>query len=274
MLQYEFMRMALMAGLLLSIAVPLVGSTAVYKRLSMSGDALAHTSLAGVAIGLACGFSPLIVSVIICVIAFLIMEFLRRKFPRFSELGVAIVLSAGIGIAGIASSFTSSANFDAYLFGSILLVDSSSLWFIVGLVIAVVAFYVVFYWPIFFTVYDEEEAKTRGIPVEAIDFFQSLLTALTIAVSAKIIGSLIVSSLMVVPVATALQLKKNYKTTLWVSILFSFASVLLGLVVSYYQGLRPGATIVIVSLAFLVLAMIYEFLKKKYLRLRMKKRER
>jgi len=258
MLQYEFMRLAFVAGLMLGIAIPLVGSTNVYKRLSMSGDALAHTSLAGVAIGLAAGFSPLVSSIIFCVVAFLIIEFLRRRFPRFSELGVAIVLSFGIGVAGIASSFASSANFDSYLFGSILLIGWEELAAIGALLIAVVVFYIFFYWRIFYLVYDEDEARINGIGVSLISFFQSLLTALTIAISAKIIGSLIVSSLLVVPVASAILLNQSYKKTLFLSVLFSLASVIVGLVVSFYWDFRPGATIVVSSLVFLIATMLFQ----------------
>jgi zinc transport system permease protein len=262
MLQYEFMRIAFIAGVMLGIAIPLVGSTNVYKRLSMSGDALAHTSLAGVAIGLAAGLNPTILSIVFCILAFLVIEFMRKRFPRFSELGVALVLSAGIGIAGIASSFTSSANFDSYLFGSILLVDWDEIAIIGTLLMAVVVFYVFFYWRIFAVVYDEEEASINRVKVGILNFVQSLLTALTIAVSAKIIGSLIVSSLMVIPVAAALQIGHSYKTTLFYAVAFSLTSVIIGLIISYYWGLRPGATIVVVSLALLLLAMAYRQIKK------------
>ncbi len=257
MLDFEFMRMALAAGIMLGLTIPLIGLTNVYKRLSMSGDALAHTSLAGVAIGLAAGLNPLFSSVAFCVVAFLIIEFLRRRFPRFSEIGVAVVLSAGIGIAGIASSFTSSANFDSYLFGSILLIGWDDLLIVGILLLAVLAFYFLFYWRIFAMVYDEDEAKSNGIKIGGLNFVQSLLTALTIAISAKIIGSLIVSSLMVIPVASAMQIGKSYKRTGLLSVALSLFSVIGGLIGSYYWGLRPGATIVMVSLLFLIVAFLF-----------------
>jgi len=262
MFQYEFMRLALGAGLLLSIIIPLVGSTNVYKRLSMSGDALAHTSLAGVAVGLASGLSPLVLSIAFCVGAFLVIEILRKRFPRFSELGVAVVLSLGIGVAGIASSFASSANFDAYLFGSILLIGWEEIIWVLALFIAVIAFYSVFYWSVFAVVYDEEEAKIAGLKVNAINYVQSLLTALTIAISAKIIGSLIVSSLLVVPVASALSFNVGYRKTMIWSIVFSFVSMMVGLTLSFYFSLRPGAAIVIVSIVFLVLSFSVQFFVK------------
>lgn len=258
MFQFEFMRLAFVVGIILAVTIPLVGSTTVFKRLSLSGDALAHTSLAGVAIGLAAGLNPLLISIITCIIAFLIIELIRKKFQKYSELGVAVVLSAGIGIAGIMSSFTTAANFDSYLFGSIVLISSLELWLVIGLFVAVVLFYVVFYDQILSVLYDEAEARTKGINTNFINVAQALLMSITIAISAKTIGSLVVSSLMVLPVAASLQISRSYRTTIVSSILFSLFSVITGLTISYYADLRPGATIVMVSIGVLICCMAYK----------------
>mgnify|MGYP000879911242 FL=1 len=256
MFQSSIMVMAFVVGTLLAVAIPLVGSTAVFKRLSNTGDALAHTSLAGVAIGLACGLNPLITSVIACVVSILIIELIRKKFSKFSELGVAVVLSAGIGIAGIMTSYTKVSNFDSYLFGSILLIDNLELYLVIGIFALDVLFYVFFHKQIFATIYNEEEAKVQGINTSLINFIQSLLLALTIALSAKTIGSLVVSSLIVLPIATALQFKKNYLVTILISIGFSLVSTFLGLTGSYYLDYKPGSTIVIVAVIFLVICLL------------------
>lgn len=268
MFNYEFMRLAFAAGLLLSVILPLVGSTTVYKRLSMSGDALAHSSLAGVAIGLVSGLSPLLFSILFCVVSFLMIELLRKRFPRFSELGVAIVLSLGIGLAGLLSNFVSSANFDAYLFGSILLVGWEEMVAVIFLFASAVLFYGIFYWRIFAVGFDEDEARLQGLKPQIFEFFQSLLIALTIAISAKIIGSLVVSSLLVVPVASAIALGKGYKATMIWSILFSVTAMAAGLTVSFYWGLRPGACIVMISLGFLFLLLAFRKLPKAAMRLK------
>ncbi len=256
MFQSSIMVMAFVVGTLLAVAIPLVGSTAVFKRLSNTGDALAHTSLAGVAIGLACGLNPLITSVIACVVSILVIELIRKKFSKFSELGVAVVLSAGIGIAGIMTSYTKVSNFDSYLFGSILLIDNLELYLVIGIFALDVLFYVFFHKQIFATIYNEEEAKVQGINTSLINFIQSLLLALTIALSAKTIGSLVVSSLIVLPIATALQFKKNYLVTILISIGFSLVSTFLGLTGSYYLDYKPGSTIVIVAVIFLVICLL------------------
>ena len=256
MFDYQFMRYAVLAGLMLGLIIPLLGSTTVFKRLSLSGDALAHTSLAGVAIGLAAGLNPLVISMVSCVVAFMIIELFRKKFQKYSELGVAIVLSAGIGLAGLISSFVSATNFDSYLFGSIILIDGWELWLIGGISVAVVVFYALFYRQIFAAVYSEDEAKANGVKTNWVNLAQAFLTAVAVALSAKTIGSLVVSSLMVIPVAASLQVNKSYRGTLLFSVVISLASVMAGLTISYYAGLRPGATIVMVSIAVLILIML------------------
>jgi len=266
------MQMAFAVGLLLAITIPLVGSTAVYKRLSMTGDALAHSSLAGVAIGLAAGFNPLLTSVLVCIVSILIIELIRKRFSKFSELGVAVVLSAGIGIAGIMTSYTKVGNFDSYLFGSILLVDKLELYLVIGLFVIVGLFYLFFHKQIFATIYNEEEAKVQGIHTGIINFVQSLLLALTIALSAKTIGSLVVSSLIVLPIATALQFKKNYLSSLIIAIIASVLSTFIGLTGSYYLDYKPGSTIVVVAVILLLICLfgsaLVSFIKTKNSRLK------
>lgn len=260
MLTYSFMRVAFIVALLLSISVPLVGSSAVYKRLSSSGDALAHSSLAGVAIGLASGLNPLLLSIICCVVSFIIIELLRRKFNKFSEIGVAVVLSAAIGISGILSSFSSSSNFDSYLFGSILLITNTELYITIGLTLVIVLFSLLFYPQIFSMLYSESESKVSGIKVNVLTFVQDLLLSITIAIGAKIVGSLVVSSLVVLPTAIALQLKKGYKLTMIFSLIASIVAMLSGLTIAYYLDLKPGATIVSVMVLLLLAVLFYRFI--------------
>ena len=257
MLTYKFMQIAFVVAILLGISIPLVGSSAVFKRLSSSGDALAHSSLAGVAIGLAAGLNPLLISIITCIVSFFIIELFRKKFNKYSEVGVAVVLSAAIGIAGILSSFTSASNFDSYLFGSILLISDTELYITIGLTVVIVLFSVIFYPQIFAMLYSVNESKVSGIKVNLLTFVQDLLLSITIAIGAKIVGSLVVSSLVVLPTAIALQMKKGYKFTMIASVLFSVGAMISGLVIAYYANLKPGATIVTVSVALLLLMIIY-----------------
>lgn len=256
MLTYKFMQIAFIVCILLGVIIPLLGSSVVFKRLSSSGDALAHSSLAGVAIGLASGLNPLFISIIACIISFFIIELLRKKFNKFSEMGVAVVLSGAIGLAGILSSFTTSSNFESYLFGSILLISDNELYLCIGLFIIVTLFSIIFYNQIFASLYSESESKVAKINVNLIQFIQDLLFSITIAISAKVVGSLVVSSLVVLPTAIALQFKKGYRFTLFFSIFISIFIMTIGLTISYYANLKPGATIVMFAICILIFIFI------------------
>ncbi|MBQ9266487.1 MAG: metal ABC transporter permease [Bacilli bacterium] len=264
MLTYSFMQIAFVVAILLGISLPLIGSGIVYKRLSSSGDALAHSSMAGVAIGLVSGLNPLLVSVIICIVSFLIIELLRKKFSKFSEIGVVVVLSTAIGIAGILSNYAKASNFDSYLFGSIILISTNELIATIALTILVLTFTLVFSRQFFACLYSEDEAKTSGIKTNAYNFIHSLLLSITIAVGAKIVGSLVVSSMVVLPTAIALQFKKGYKTTLIISVIASVFAMLSGLTISYYADWASGATIILVTIVILIFAFLYRFIKEKF----------
>ena len=253
MLTYEFMRIALVVSILIGITLPLLGSGVVYKRLSSSGDALAHTSLAGVAIGLAAGFNPLITSIIACIVSCLIIELLRKKFSKFSEIGVVVVLSIGVGIAGILSTYTSATNFESYLFGSILLINTWEFILVIVITCVVVLLSILFYSPFLSILYSEEEAKAKGIKVGLFNFFHSLILSIVVAIGAKVVGSLVVSSLLVLPIASAMQFKKGYKWTLIIGVIIGVISMVSGLTISYYGNFRPGATIVLIAVAILLL---------------------
>lgn len=256
MFNYEFIRIAFIVGTLLAIIIPLIGQTCVLKRLSTTGDALSHTALFGVALGLVCGSSPLVIAIICCIVASLIIELIRHKFSKYAEISVAIVMSLSIALAAILSNFTSSANFSSYLFGSILLIGNAEL--IATCIIFVIAlvFYIGFYNQIKYLSYNETQARLDGVNVDFINIFQTIITAVIIAIASKVIGALMVSALMVIPYAASIQLTRSYKRSMLWSICFSFLSVTIGLTFSYYLNLQPGGTIVIIAVIILVLTML------------------
>lgn len=257
MLNYSFMRYAFVVGIMLSLIIPLVGQTAVLKRLSTKGDALSHTALLGVAIGLVCGTNPLFIAVISCIVASIVIEYIRRKFNKYAELSVAIVMSASIALAAILSNYSSGNSFNSYLFGSILLIRKVELIFTIIIFILTLVFYIGFYHQIMYITYNETQARLDGVKVGIINILETILTAVIIAVSSKIIGALMVSALMVIPYATSMQLTKSYKKGMIISCILSLISMLVGLTVSYYADLQPGGTIVICSVLFLIIAMIF-----------------
>ncbi len=256
---YEFMRRAFIVGTLLSIILPCVGLTVVLKRLSMVGDTLAHSSLAGVALGLVFGFNPLIGSIFACILAGFSIEFIRNKLKAYQEISTVIILAFSIGIAGIFSSFMNNTNaISSYLFGSIVSIDDKEFVLVILVFVIVLAIYKFIYRQLYLCVLDSKFAKFLGVNVKLINFLFTFISAIAISISAKTIGSLIVSSLLVLPVITAMQFSRSYKGTLILSIVFSLFSVNLGLFISYYYDLKPGSVIVL----FLVFVLLIAFIIK------------
>jgi zinc transport system permease protein len=253
-LAYGFMQRAFLVGILLALVIPCIGIVIVLRRLSMIGDALAHTSLAGVAAGLVFGFNPILGAIVASVAAALSIEAIRKKIPKFSELAIAIVLSAGIGLAGVLSGFVkSTANFHSFLFGSIVAVSNFELILILVISLVVLATFLLLSKELFLLAYDEQMARLAGVPVRTVNFVFTLMTAVTISIAARTVGALIVSSMLVVPVACAMQLGRSYRQTVWLAVLFALTFTVGGLFIAYYAGLKPGGTIVLTGVAGLVL---------------------
>ena len=253
-LEYDFMRRAFIVGILLAIIIPCIGIVVVLKRLSMISDALSHSSLAGVAAGLILGINPIVGAVITCVVSALSIEVIRKKIPRYSEMSIAIVMSAGIGLAGVLSGFVkSAANFNSFLFGSIVAITDFELYMVVGISATVLALFILLYRELFYVAFDEQGARLAGIPVQTVNFIFTLLTAVTVSIAARTVGALVVSSLMIIPVACAMQYGKSYKQTVLYGVSFAVTFTIIGLVISYYGGLKPGGTIVLTGVATLIL---------------------
>ena len=262
--EYDFMRKAFAVGILLAVIIPCVAVVMVLRRLSMIGDALSHTSLAGVAVGLIFNINPVLAAVLSCILAALGIEAVRKRLPRFSEMSIAIISSAGVGLAGILSGFVkNAAAFNSFLFGSIVAISDFEVALVVGISIAVLLTFILLYKELFFITFDEEAARLAGVPVKGINFVFTILTAVTVSVAARTVGALIVSSIMVVPVACAMQFAKSYKQTVVYSVCFAVGFTVAGLFIAYYAGLKPGGTIVIIGVAVLALVFLLKGLFKK-----------
>ena len=262
--QYAFMRRAFFAGILLAAVIPCIGQVVVLKRLSMIGDALSHASLAGVAGGLLMGVNPIVGAVAASILAALGIEGVRKKLPRYSEMAVAVVMSAGVGLAGVLSGFVSStAGFNSFLFGSIVAISDFEMLLVTGISILVLLTILLLYKELFSMCFDERSARLSGVPVNLVNFIFVILTALTVSIAARTVGALIVSSLMVVPVACGMQVGKSYRGTFLSSIGFAIAFTTAGLFLSYYCKLRPGGTIVLVGVLTLVILLAVNGLSGK-----------
>jgi zinc transport system permease protein len=257
--QYDFMRRAFVVGVLLAIMIPCIGVVVVLRRLSMIGDALSHASLAGVAAGLLMGANPIVGSVTACVVSALGVEAIRKKIPRYAELSIAVALSAGVGLAGILSGFLpGSAGFNSFLFGSIVAITDFELGLVVAISVLVTAAFFLLYKELLSITFDERGARLSGVAVGLINFVFTLLTAVAISVAARTVGALMVSSLMVIPVISAMRVARSYRGVIGWAVCFAVLCTLVGLMVSYYLGLRPGATIVITGVVCLLVILSYK----------------
>ncbi|HOJ09080.1 MAG TPA: metal ABC transporter permease [Clostridiales bacterium] len=255
--QYEFMRNAFIVGLLISIIIPCIGVVVVLKRLSMMGDTLSHISLAGVAAGLVAGVNPVAGAVTFSILASFGIEKIRKSFSQYAEISLAIIMAAGIGLAGILSGFVkNSSAFTSFLFGSIVAVSRFELLTVIILSVVVLFAFIFMYRDLFCITFDEESAKLAGIAVARVNFIFMLLTAIVISISARTIGTLVVSSLMIVPVASSMLISKSYKETVIYSIVFAVISTISGLIISFYADVKPGATIVLTGVIILLLVML------------------
>ena len=167
-------------------------------------------------------------------------------------------MSAGIGLTAVLSGFITngSTNINSFLFGSIVAINDFELYLTIGLGIAVIITSILLYKELFFVTFDEEAAKLAGVPVGGINLVLMLLTAVTVSVASRIVGALMISSLLVIPVAAAMMIAKSYKQTIWWSIAFAEFFTVAGLFISYYLDLRPGGSIVLLGVVFLIVIMV------------------
>lgn len=263
MLSYEFMQKAFIVGIALSLIMPLIGMVIVLRRLSMVGDSLSHSSLAGITAGLAFGFNPIVGAVASTLLAAFGIEAVRKRMPRYSDMAIAIITSAGLGLTGILTSFVKdSTSFNSFLFGSIVTITTFEL----GLVLALALVVFLSLWflsrELFIISLDPRSAIISGIPVGLVNTVFTILIALTIAIASRTVGALIVSSIMVIPVASAMQIASSYKKTRTLALVLAVFSTIVGLSISFYLGLKPGASIVMVEVLILIISLVYKGLKK------------
>lgn len=261
-IQYDFLRNTFFTGLLIGVIAPLLGTFLVVRRLSLLADALSHVTLAGIAFGLfiekkmATPFiTPLYSGMAFSVGGSILIEKLREVYKAYQEISIPIILSGGVGLSVIFISLANGFNNDLfnYLFGSVSAVSKNDFLTILGISVFIIIMIFVFYKELVTLSFDEEHAIVSGIHSKRIHFLFIVLTALVIASSIRIVGVLLVSALMTLPVATAMRLAKSFKQLMFLSILFGEIAVVIGLISGYYLSIPPGGTIVMVSIFLLLL---------------------
>lgn len=259
--QYGFILRGLEAGILIAIIAPFIGMFLVLRRYSLIADTLSHVSLAGVAIGLLFNINPILTAIGASVISSFLIERLRISKAVYGESALAIFLSGSLALAIVLISLAHgfSADLFSYLFGSIVTVKQSDVYIIAILGFIVITLLVAFYKELVYVTFDEEAARVSGIPTKFINILLITLTALTVSLAIPIIGILLISALIVVPVVTALQFKTSFKKTIIIAELISISSVFLGIITAYYLDLSTGGTIVLITIAIFTLVMLTKY---------------
>ena len=264
MLHYAFMQNAFIVSFFIGILCPLIGIFLVLRRYSLIGDTLAHASLAGITLGLVSGINPMLGAFVFTSAAGAFIEALRSSFKEYSDLILSIVLSLSVGIAiTVMSSGLIRTNAEAYLFGSILTVAFTDVITAIVLSCFSVAVLTLLYHKLIYITFDEEIAYVIGIRVKVINYVFSVLVAATIAVSIKIVGILVLSSMIALPVAAALQLHTSFKKTVFFSICFGITDIMLGLICSYYLDVAPGGFTALISVLTLLFVLIFKKLRRR-----------
>lgn len=253
--QYEFMIRALIAGGVIGLIAPLIGSHLVVRGYSLLADTLSHVALAGVAIGLLLGTQPVPVAVLATVIAAIGIQYLSQHKTVYGESILAIVLSSSLALAVVLMSASNSLNVDllSFLFGSITTVSTVDLYYIVALGAVVVITLFTLYKELFLISFDEDVAQAGGISVGFINGILLVLAAITVALAMRVVGVLLIGALVVIPVVTAQQRGTGFRNSLIVSVILSLVAVYSGIILSYYLDIATGGTIVLVALGFFIL---------------------
>ncbi|KKP85000.1 MAG: ABC-type transporter, integral membrane subunit [Candidatus Moranbacteria bacterium GW2011_GWF2_35_54] len=254
--EYDFILRGIVAGLIIGVVVPLIGIFLVLKRYSLIADTLAHVSLAGVALGLFFGLNPIVTALGSSVVASVAIEKLRNTKKIYGESALALFLSGSLALAVVILSLARgfNANLFSYLFGSIVTVGIKDVYLILILAVITAVVLFIFFKELLYTTFDEDSAKVSGIQTEKINIILIVLTSLAVSLAIPIVGVLLISALIVIPVITALQLKKDFfRTILWAEF-FSLFSIM-------NLNLSTSGTIVLVMLAIFMLV----FLFKKYM---------
>lgn len=252
--QYDFMVRALLAGMMLALIAPVIGLFLVTRHYSYLADTLAHVSLLGVALGILLNIHPLIGAVVTAVLAAFGIEWMRGKQKLWSEAVLSLFLSGSLAVAVVLLSAVRGLNVNllSVLFGSITTVTAADLMIILGIGGVGAIMMILIHERLFVVTYGEELALAEGLPVDRLNKIFLVLSALTVALSIRTVGVLLVGALMVIPVLTALNLGQGFYRTLLISMVFSVAAVGIGLVGSFYLDLATGGTIVLTALLFFV----------------------
>ncbi|WP_213454024.1 metal ABC transporter permease [Rhizomonospora bruguierae] len=250
--QYDFMIRAVIGAAITGLAAPALGVYLVQRRMSLIGDGIGHIALTGVGVGLLTGNSPVLTAVVVAALGAVAVELVRQRGRTSGDIALALLfyggISGGVFLVGLSGSKTST-NLIAYLFGSPMTTSRSDLTVMAVLGAAVLAVALLLRPWLFALCQDEEYARVSGLPVRSLNLLLAVATAVTVTVAMRAVGLLLVSALMVVPVATAQLVARGFRQTMHLAMLLGLAAGVLGITVAGQYDTAPGATVVLVAIA-------------------------
>lgn len=262
---YSFLQRAFFVGVLVALCSSLLGVSLVLKRYSMVGDGLSHVAFGALTLALVFNLSPLYVALPVVMVAAVLLLRISESSKIKGDAAIAIISSSSLAIGVIATSITKGMNLDVFnfMFGSILAMSKSDVYLSVALSIIVLVLYIVFYNKIFAVTFDEHFSKATGVNAEIYNTIIALLTAATIVVGMRIMGALLISSLVVFPALTSMRVCKSYRGVIISSAIVSVICFIAGLVMSYRFSTPAGASVVATNLVAFLLFSAVGFVKKR-----------
>ena len=264
LLQYGFMQNALITGILIAISCAILGVFLVLKKYALIGDGLAHLSFGGVAAGFLFGLKPLLSAIIFAILGSIGILKLTEKIKLHGDAAIGILSQTSIGVGIFVISLTQGVNVDimSYLFGSILAVTTTENVIALLLTLTTISFVILNYKKLLAMTFDEDAARISGIKTKTLNVILMILTAITVALSMRITGLLLISALIIIPAATATQIAKSFKQTLIFAIIISVIAVITGIITSYYLDAATSGTIIITNFLIFSATMIYKKIKE------------
>jgi zinc transport system permease protein len=253
LLSYDFMQRALVAAALIGLVAPLIGVFLVQRRLALLGDGMGHVALCGVGIAFLAGTAPVPTALVAAAIGAVVIELIRARSRTAGDLALALIFYGGIAGGVFFTSLAggkSSAALNQYLFGSLSTVGASDLVWLAVVAVVVIVVLGLFGREIFVMALDPDVAHTQGIRTTAMSMLLTVLAAMTVVIGMRTVGLLLVSAIMIVPIAAAQQLTRGFRTTAALGVVIGLLSAIVGLVVSFYLDVPPGPSIVFLALGF------------------------
>ncbi len=259
MLSYSFMVRAVIVGILISLCAALLGVSLVLKRYSMIGDGLSHVGFGALALATVLNAAPLSIAIPVVIIAAFMLLRMSENSKLNGDAAIALIATSSLAIGVLAISLTTGVNTDIfnYMFGSILTMRKSDVYLSIALSVIVISLFIVFYNKIFAVTFDESFAKATGTNVEAYNILIAVLTAITIVLGMRMMGAMLISSLIVFPAVTSMRIFKSFKSVIVSSAIISVVCFITGITLSYAYSLPTGATVVMANAAmFIVFSVI------------------